>query len=46
MKRQMPGGEKPKSRAYYRVHATHELTGHSCKDKGSTEAQAAKVRRY
>ena len=46
MKSQSGGKEKPKSRAYYRVHATHALTGSppaQTKDSAAIKAEAAAV---
>jgi hypothetical protein len=46
MKSQSSGKEKPKSRAYYRVHATHALTGSppaQTKDSAAIKAEAAAV---
>ena len=42
MKSQAAGKEKPKSRAYYRVHATHSLTGSpvQSKDRAAIKAEA------
>ena len=43
MKSQGAGKEKPKSRAYYRVHATHSLTGSPVQSKDSAAIKAEAV---
>jgi len=43
MKSQAAGKEKPKSRAYYRVHATHALTGSPVQSKDSAAIKAEKA---